>query len=73
MSKIAEASKIQVRAAREAILKAVRGTQKTPLDKNSSEAKKVRSLLRDTRDSRSNNPELILHYDISCKLSLIDI
>lgn len=41
MSKLAEASKIQVRAAREAVLKAVRGAQKTPLDKNSSEVKKV--------------------------------
>jgi len=47
MSKLAELSRIQVRAAREAVLKAARGTQKTPVDKNSPEAKKV-----PTRDSR---------------------
>lgn len=42
MSKLAEAARVQVRGAREAALKTVRGTKKTPLDKTSPEGKRVR-------------------------------
>jgi hypothetical protein len=68
MSKLAEASKIQVRAAREAVLKAVRGAQKTPLDKNSSEVKKVR----DAYASRSKGAALMPSCNFSFKSSLTD-